>query len=315
MKIAITGATGFVGSRLAALYLDQGHQVIGISRSPEKTSGHSGASGGIHTVTWQSLKQRPEQLEGVHAIVNLAGESINQRWTPVAKKRIVQSRLDAAAAIAELVKQLRDKPQVVINASGISIYGPSETAIFDEQSPPRIVDFLSGVVEQWEHAADQIEGVRLVKVRVGVVLGASGGAVPLMALPYKLFVGGKVGSGRQWMPWIHIDDMVGILDACIRNANIAGPVNAVAPHSVTNADFGRTIARVLRRPNVIPVPAFMFKLLFGELSTLLLDGQRVVPKAALDSGYLFKHPDIESALRDILRKPASKQQEETASPS
>ncbi|TCZ74248.1 TIGR01777 family protein [Paenibacillus albiflavus] len=295
MKIAITGATGFIGKHLASFYVKQGAEVIIISRSTAKQP-----LDGITTLTWESLKNNPQQLEGVHAIINLAGESINQRWTASAKERIVQSRLTTAAALADIISRLQNKPEVVINASGMSIYGISESERFDERSPAHIMDFLSSVVEQWEQAADRIQDTRIIKIRVGIVLGRDGGALPPMLLPYKLFVGGRIGSGLQWMSWIHIEDMIGLIDYCIRNTDINGPVNGTAPHPVRNKDFARTIGKVMGRPNWFPVPSFIFKIVFGELSTLLLDGQCVIPQVLLDHGYKFQYSNLELALTDLL---------------
>lgn len=294
MKIAIAGATGFIGKHLTSYYVKQGAEVILISRNDFKPQ-----QPGVQAITWDALHAKPERLEGVHAIVNLAGETINQRWTQAAKERIVQSRLTVAANVARIVQQLANKPKVVVNASGMSIYGISETETFDEYSPAQVSDFLSSVVEKWEQAADQITGTRVVKVRVGIVLGRDGGALPKMALPYKLFVGGRIGSGRQWMSWIHIDDMVGLIDYCIRHEDIIGPVNATAPNPMRNSAFSQTLGKVMRRPSLFPVPAFFFKLLFGELATLLLDGQRVIPRVLLDHGYEFRYPELEQALAEI----------------
>ncbi|MFC5451766.1 TIGR01777 family oxidoreductase [Paenibacillus aestuarii] len=294
MKIAVTGGTGFIGGRLIKHLRSGGHEVVNISRTPQPPDL------GVTTVTWDELQSSPVILEGFDAIVNLAGESINRRWTKEAKERILRSRQVAAAQIAWVVERLQAKPKVVINAAGMSIYGTSETETFDERSPHRAVDFLSSVCEAWEHAADQIQGTRLVKIRVGLVLDKQEGAFPLMALPYKLGVGGRVGSGKQWMSWIHIEDMVGLIMYCIVNETISGPVNATAPHPVTNQEFGRKLARTMHRPNLMPVPAFVLRLIFGELSTLLLEGQKVLPRALLEYGYTFKFETVEQAFADML---------------
>ncbi|GGI45704.1 epimerase family protein YfhF [Paenibacillus marchantiophytorum] len=294
MKIAVTGGSGFIGKRLISHLQQQGHELINISRSAQAVSPHA------RTITWEQLRTSSQDLEGLDAIVNLAGESINQRWTPKAKERIVQSRIKAAEQVAQLVERLTTKPKVVVNASGMSVYGTSETETFDERSPHRQVDFLSGVVEQWEHAADQIKGPRIVKVRVGLVLDGQEGAFPKMALPYKLGVGGRIGSGKQWLSWIHIEDMVRLIDFCIMNDAIVGPVNATAPNPVTNLAFGRALGKAMHRPNLFPLPAFVLKLIFGELSTLLLDGQKVLPHVLLANGFTFKYIDVEKALADIV---------------
>lgn len=296
MKIAVTGGTGFVGRNLVASLLKRGDEVWIISRSK---GDQTNARAGLHRITWSELSESPSQLEGIDAIVNLAGESISQRWTEAAKKRIVQSRLDAASQIEHLVASLNTKPDVVVNASGISIYGISLIETFDETSPWNVSDFLSSVVEKWESAADRINVSRLVKIRVGLVLGKDGGAFPLMALPYKLFAGGKVGSGKQWMPWLHIEDMTRLIMFCMDNPNITGPVNACSPHSATNDAFGRALGHAMGRPHWFPVPAFMLKTILGELSSLLLEGQRAVPRKALDHGFIFNYPTIESAMKQL----------------
>ncbi|NOU86859.1 TIGR01777 family protein [Paenibacillus sp. LMG 31460] len=294
MKIAVTGGSGFIGKRLIVHLQQQGHEVINISRSPRAVVEH------VRTVTWDQLKTDSSAFAGLDAIVNLAGESINQRWTAAAKERIVGSRLKAAEQVAQLIERMEVKPKVVVNASGMSIYGTSETETFDERSPHRPVDFLSRVVEQWEGAADQIQGTRIVKVRVGLVLDGKEGAFPKMALPYKLGVGGPIGSGKQWLSWIHIDDMVRLIDFCIQNEAIIGPVNATAPNPVTNREFGRALAKAMRRPNLFPLPAFILKMVFGELSTLLLEGQKVLPRALLEHGFTFKYSFVDKALADIV---------------
>ncbi|WP_307564029.1 TIGR01777 family oxidoreductase [Paenibacillus sp. V4I7] len=294
MKVAVTGGSGFIGKRLISHLQQQGHEVINISRSPRAVIEH------VRTVTWDQLKTDSSAFAGLDAIVNLAGESINQRWTAAAKERIVGSRLKAAVQVAQLVERMDVKPKVVVNASGMSVYGTSETETFDERSPHRPVDFLSKVVEQWEAAADQIQGTRIVKVRVGLVLDGKEGAFPKMALPYKLGVGGPIGSGKQWLSWIHIDDMVRLIDFCIQNEAILGPVNATAPNPVTNKEFGRALAKAMRRPNLFPLPAFILKIMFGELSTLLLEGQKVLPRVLLEHGFTFKYSFVDKALADMV---------------
>ncbi|MFD0717383.1 TIGR01777 family oxidoreductase [Paenibacillus sp. GCM10027626] len=301
MHIAVTGGTGFVGRNLIEALIQRGDRVTLISRSAANKSIHAGLQ---HAVTWKELEQDPSMLEGVDAIVNLAGESINQRWTAAAKQRILQSRLDAAASIAALVDRLRRKPEVVINASGISIYGASDNAAVDESSPHRLTDFLGTVVEQWEDAADRIQASRLIKLRISVVLGNNGGAFPLMALPYRLFAGGRVGSGRQWLSWIHIEDIVCLIMFCIDNKDIQGPVNASSPEPVTNEEFGKTIGKAMGRPHWIPVPAFAMKLLFGEMSVLLLEGQQALPNQAVKHGFHFLYPTLAAAAKDLVGSPA-----------
>ncbi|MBD2844300.1 TIGR01777 family protein [Paenibacillus sp. IB182496] len=297
MRVAVTGGSGFVGGALVSALLARGDEVWIVTRS----TGHVERSDPkLHVITWEDMAAKPERLEGVQAVVNLAGESIDQRWTSESKERIVKSRTDAADRVARLVRALQRGPEVVVNASGISYYGTSETARFDESSPQRITDFLSSVVDKWEKAAEEIPVPRLVKLRVGVVLDSEGGAFPKMAMPYRLFGGGPVGSGRQWLPWIHLEDIVRLILFCIDNPAIEGPVNASAPEPVTNDRFGRAIARAMRRPHWFPVPAFLMKALFGEMSVVLLDGQHAVPRRALDAGFAFRYPDIDTAMQELV---------------
>lgn len=299
MKTAIFGGSGFIGMELARALAARGDEVTIVSRKPRP-----GSPGVYRHVTWQELAQTPALLEGYGAFVNLAGETINQRWSKAAKARIVDSRLTATRRVAELVDRLANKPEVVLNGSGMSLYGYSDEAAYDEDSPAVPSDFLSETVVVWEQAADEIRNTRLVKLRIGLVLGRSGGAFPLMVLPYRLFAGGRVGSGRQWHSWIHIEDMVGIILHAIDNRDVHGPVNCTAPEPVTNDDFGRAVAKALRRPHWLPVPALAFKLLFGEMSDLLLKGQRVLPKRITACGYRFRYGTVEEAMANLLR-PAS----------
>lgn len=295
MKVAIAGGTGFVGKHLTQLFLQRKDTVILISRK-KRRSDHPL----VRHMTWDELENNIKPLEGVDAIVNLAGETINQRWTKEAKKRILESRLDAVNRVQALIEQLEKKP-VLVNASGISIYGTSETKTFIEESELQVKDFLSNVVDQWEMAAEHIPDTRVVLLRIGLVLGNDGGAFPKMSLPFKLGVGGRVGSGRQMISWIHIEDLCRMIEFCIEHEEIEGPVNATAPVPVTNDQFGRSLAKVLRRPYWFPVPAFVLKTLFGEMSELLLKGQQVFPKVTTDHGFSFKYLLIDHALENLVR--------------
>jgi uncharacterized protein (TIGR01777 family) len=298
MKIAIAGGSGFIGQHLTQYFLERKYSLILISR--KKITSNNPL---IRHATWAELKSDVKLMAGTDAIVNLAGESINQRWTNAAKERILQSRLDAVAGIASIVERMDQKPSVVINASGISIYGTSETSSFVEHSEPNVEDFLSGVVEQWEAAMDAIQETRLVKLRLGIVLGGDGGAFPQMMKPYKLGIGGRVGSGRQVISWIHIKDLCRLIDFCITNEDVMEQVNATAPQPVTIDEMGRAIAKALHTRHWFPVPGFMMKLLFGEMSDLVLKGQRVLPLLAIDYDFQYLYPTIDMALSDIARKP------------
>jgi uncharacterized protein (TIGR01777 family) len=296
MRIAISGGTGFIGSALTNALLDRGDEVWIISRSQPRR----GQQAGLRYVTWSELERTPVLLDGVDAIINLAGESINQRWTKAAKQRVLQSRLTSADRVAKLLNALPHKPEVVINASGISAYGISQAGPFDEDSPTNVTDFLSGVVRQWEQAADAIPANRLVKLRVGVVLNRKGGAFPLMAMPYRLFGGGRIGNGKQWLSWIHLEDMVRLIIFCLDHDEISGPVNACAPEPATNDEFGRALGKTMGRPHWFPVPAFVMRTLFGEMSTLLLDGQRAIPQKALDHGFQFRYGTLAGAMQQLV---------------
>lgn len=293
-NIAIGGGTGFIGKALTAHLVRQGCEVTIISRKKP-----ADAQAGVRYLTWDQLKTAPDLLEGTEAIVNLAGASLNQRWTPKTKQNIIESRLATVHAVAKLVQALREKPAVVVQGSAVAIYGTSLTETFREDSERRVVDFPSSVVQEWEDAADEIQGVRLVKLRTGVVLGNDGGAFPLMKLPYMLGFGGRIGSGKQWVPWIHVQDMVRLIEYCILHPELRGPVNATAPEPVTNNRFGQTVGRIYRRPHWFPVPSFMMRAVLGELSLMLLEGQRVIPEKLLSQGFRFEYPTLEQALRQL----------------
>ncbi len=294
MKVAIFGGSGFIGQQLALELVKRGDEVLVVSRAAREPVS------GMSYTTWAELSEQPGQVEGFHAFVNLAGESINQLWTKRAKSRILNSRLDATRRVSELVDQLAVKPQVVVNGSGMSLYGYSEDEIFDDDSQSRLTDFLGQTVDAWERAADAINGCRIVKLRIGLVLGTSGGAFPLMMLPYRLFVGGRVGSGKQWHSWIHISDMIGIILHAIDHPNVEGSINCTGPEPVTNDRFGREIGRALGRPHWFPVPSLLMKTMLGEMSEVLLEGQRVLPSKIIAQGYTFQYPTIERAIDQLL---------------
>ncbi|MFB5266960.1 TIGR01777 family oxidoreductase [Paenibacillus enshidis] len=296
MKIAVCGGTGFIGSALTKHWLEVGYEIVIITRRPPEraTSGRQ-----PQYVSWGELERDPQRIAGVDAVVNLSGESLNQRWTKNVRLRIMQSRVDSIAALAKAIKQLNKKPEVVIQASAMSFYGTSETETFDESSPHRPTDFPSTVAEQWEAAAEAFQDVRLVKLRISMVLGRDKGAFPLLKLPYLMGFGGRIGSGRQWATWIHITDMVRIVDFCLHDRSISGAVNSSAPNPVTNDDFGRTIASVYHRPHWFPVPAFLIKATLGEMSVMVLEGQKVIPKKLLDHGFQYQFPDLKHALEDL----------------
>lgn len=298
MKIAIAGGTGFIGKHLSNALTAGGHHVYILSRNPAETEQKN-----LSHVLWQRNGARPEtELPEIDVWINLAGKSLFGRWTEKTKTEIVNSRLRSVQESARIIEKLDAKPKVLIQASAVGIYGTSLDQTFTEDSAVSNRDFLSRTTTAWEKEAGQIEalGIRTVYMRFGMVLGKDGGALPKMTLPYQLFAGGRIGSGRQWMPWIHIDDALGLIQSAMDNQQLSGPINATAPNPVQMEAFGKTIAKVKKRPHWIPVPEFAIKAVLGEMSLLVLKGQRVLPKKSLLNGYHFLYPELEDALKDLL---------------
>ncbi|HQF86682.1 MAG TPA: TIGR01777 family oxidoreductase [Acidobacteriota bacterium] len=293
-RIAVSGANGFVGSALTAFLTAGGHEVVRLGRHP--------APGVIAAGTGYE-RLRPEDLAGVDAVVHLAGESIAAgRWTAARRERIRASRTGPTARLAEVLAAMPMPPAAFLCASAVGIYGDTGDAAVDE-SGAAAKDFLASVVRDWEAAAAAAAaaGIRAVNLRFGVVLGAAGGLLARLLTPFRLGLGGRLGSGRQYMSWIARDDVVGAIHHALMDPDVIGPVNVTAPTPVTNADFTRTLATVLRRPAVLPVPAAALRLAFGELAdALMLYGQRALPGRLLAAGYVFRFPDLESALRHEL---------------
>ncbi|MFC4355687.1 TIGR01777 family oxidoreductase [Chryseomicrobium palamuruense] len=297
MKIAITGGTGFVGKELTNLLLSEGHHVYILTRSDKKSDSS------ITYVSWLNKGAKPEdQLQGIDAIINLAGTSINEgRWTAEQKKKIYQSRMDATNEVLRIIEALPQKPSVLVNASAVGIYPTSKHKTYTEDSPERADNFLAKTVEDWEATAKQAEqfDVRVAYGRFGVILGKEEGALPLMALPYKLFVGGKVGTGKQWLSWVHVKDVVRALYFAITTEKLQGPFNVTAPRPLRNDEFGRTLGEVLHRPHAIPAPSFALKAVLGEKSQLVLEGQQVLPQVLLQHGFHFEFPTAKEALNHL----------------
>ncbi len=303
MKCVIFGGTGFIGQALTSYWLKEGHEVMIVSRKKGSVAKGSADSPPEPAYwTWDELGTDPSPLEGARVYVNLAGATLSQRWSHKAKQSILESRLKTTREVARLSRIFTSGPEVIVQASAVGIYGTSLTRAFTEthRQEQRNSDFLSSVTEQWEAAADEgFKDTRLVKLRTGVVLGNHGGAFPLMRLPFLLGVGGKIGSGRQWVPWIHLHDQVRLIDFCVKHPSLSGPVNAVSPNPASNKQFGSCIARLYRRPDWLPLPGPMLKLLLGEMSLLLLEGQKVIPEAALQAGFTFAYPGLEEALTEL----------------
>ncbi|MBO9596898.1 MAG: TIGR01777 family oxidoreductase [Cohnella sp.] len=301
MRIVVCGGTGYIGTALTQALLSRGDEVWIVTRSQPKKSPFDTTMPHPRYMTWGEWETNPDRLGVIDGVVNLTGESINQRWTDKAKERIVSSRTGAADRLADVIGRMSSPPPVVVNASGISLYGHSGDRVYDESSPAAPADFLGETVVTWEAAIDRIPVKRLVKLRIGLVISRNGGAFGFIRLPYRLFGGGKIGSGKQGLPWIHLQDMISLILFCLENENLSGPVNAVAPDPVSNDEFGRMLGAVTRRPHWFPVPGRLLKLALGEMSTLVLTGQRAMPRVALDHGFEFAFPKLEEALRDITR--------------
>ncbi|WP_214829014.1 TIGR01777 family oxidoreductase [Exiguobacterium algae] len=301
MKIAITGGTGLIGQPLVRALADAGHQVVVLTRHPRPRHG------GVSFIEWLTPDSQPEnELQDVDAFIHLAGASINDgRWTHKQKQAILQSRLEGTKEVVRIIKQMKQKPQVVISGSAIGIYGENRSITYSESTPlPDRTNFLGNVCVLWEKEAEAIRdmGIRLVTMRTGVVLSNDGGAFPLMKLPYQFGVGGKVGSGRQWVPWIHLDDLVRLFVHLIETDSIEGPVNGTAPTPVTMDEFGKTLGKVMHRPHWIPAPSPLLKLALGEKSVIVLEGAKVVPTKALNHGFKFRYETLEPALKQLLHE-------------
>lgn len=303
MKVVIAGGTGFVGKALVNALLSEGHSVIILTRKAP-ASVHNN----LRFVEWlneNDLSLVETELDGTNVFINLSGESINSgRWTNKRKARILKSRVNSTNEIIRIISKLKDKPKTLINASAIGFYGTSETDNFTEEHCKAGNDFLASTVLQWEEAARKAEkfGVRTVLCRFGVILAKDGGAFSKMALPYKMFVGGKIASGKQWISWIHIDDVVRALLFVIKNEHIQGPINFTSPNPVTMNEMGQRIGKVMRRPHWLPVPKFVLQILLGEMSSLVVQGQRVVPEKLDRLHYQFVYPGLEDALKNIYEK-------------
>ncbi len=303
MQIVIIGGTGVIGRRLVLHLLQGGHVVKVVSRQPYKPANLPAK---IIFASWdgQSAAGWGRLVEGADAVVNLAGAGIaDARWTEERKRAIRDSRVKAGQAVVEAIEAASDKPQVLVQASAVGYYGGHQDGpVFTEESSPGS-DFLGQTCQAWEASTQAVEalGVRRVVIRTGVVLDMHGGALPKMVMPFRFFAGGPIGSGSQWFPWIHYYDQVEVIRFLIENKAAAGPVNLAAPNPLRNRDFAKVIGRVMGRPAFAPAPAFVFKTIFGEMSTVLLDGQQVMPKRLQEWGYQFKFPTAEATLKDILR--------------
>jgi uncharacterized protein (TIGR01777 family) len=308
MRVIITGGTGLIGKALAKSLVNNNYEVIILSRSPRDTKK---AVAGAKMVAWDGKTSQGwgHFSDGAYAIINFAGASIGGdnflpvRWTPSRKRAILESRLDAGRAVLESIKQAKHKPRVLVQSSAIGYYGArDDTRLFEDSNPGD--DFLAKTTQQWESITLPAEemGVRRVIIRSGVVLALEGGAFNRLLLPFKLFAGGPMGSGKQYLSWIHIQDEVNIVRFLMENQEAYGAFNLTSPNPQTNHRFASTLGKVMRRPSFIPIPGFVLRLMFGEVATIVLDGQRVLPKRLQELGYQFKFPELELALRNLLCK-------------
>ncbi|TDL75751.1 TIGR01777 family protein [Rhodococcus qingshengii] len=298
MKIVIAGGSGFIGQTLTQLLLDEGHSVVILTRKERKSSGK------IEFVRWLVEGAVPEkEIGNADAFINLAGVSINDgRWSKSHQKQIYESRMTATDELLRIISLLSTKPSVLVNASAIGIYPSSKNAVYTENSLETATDFLGETVRDWENKAKQVEkfSIRAVFMRFGVVLGKEEGALPLMAMPYRLFVGGKVGSGEQWVSWVHVTDVVRAILFAITSNYLSGPINVTAPAPLRMNEFGKSIGSVLNRPHWLPVPSFAMKMVLGQKSALVLEGQHVIPQVLQENGFEFRFPIILSAIEDLL---------------
>jgi uncharacterized protein (TIGR01777 family) len=304
MQVAVTGATGFVGSRLVEKLTEQGDRALVLTRSCQRGQNRFPASRfpNLEIVEYHPQKSGnwQERIAQCDGVVNLAGEPIaNERWTPQVKQKILLSRVEGTQKIVEAIAIANPKPQVLVNSSAVGYYGTSETATFDETSPPGD-DFLARVCKLWEAEAEKVteSGVRLAIVRTGIVIG-NGGAIAKMLTPFNLFIGGPLGSGQQWFSWIHREDLVNLILECLKRPDLNGTFNATAPNPVRMNQLCQTLGEVLNRPSWLPVPGFILELLLGDGAQVVLKGQQVLPKATQETGFQYQYPTLKAALETL----------------
>jgi uncharacterized protein (TIGR01777 family) len=303
MRVIIVGGSGLIGRRLIDKLLQMHHDVILLSRTPERTKKYFSA---VRVKFWDAKTSNglTSVLEGADALINLTGESIAaKRWSTMQKQKILSSRIDSTHAIVNAIEQTHHRPSVLLNASAVGYYGNVPEGEVTE-AYPKGNGFLSDVCERWEMEAQKAQelGVRVVLLRTGIVLDKNKGALQKLLLPFRLFVGGPLGSGRQWFPWIHVQDLVNAILFAIEHEQISGPVNLAAPHFVRMKDFCIVLGKVLCRPSWLPVPEFALRLMLGEMAEpLLFQGQKIIPKNLLEAGFKFRYLNLGNALLDILR--------------
>lgn len=292
----LTGGTGLIGSHLVSKLVNEGHHVYVLTRNPKQHKD-------TEYVSYISYHYSMNRLPFIHAVINLAGESLFGHWTKEKKEAIIASRVKVTEKLTKMMIQMKTKPNVFISGSAIGYYGTAEDIIFTENTTEPGEDFLATVVSKWENTAQVAEdlGIRTVYARFGVILDRHKGALPQMALPIKYFVGGKIGSGEQWISWIHIKDCINMLLFALNNEAIHGPLNVTAPFPNRNIEFTKILAKTMKRPAFLTVPSIILHTILGEMSQLVTDGQYVYPKKAEDNQFTFQYPHLEDALKDIYR--------------
>ncbi len=307
MKIAVTGATGFVGSRLVARLVEESHDVKVLTRSVEKARKvfADPKFKALEYVAYQPMESGDWQSEifGCDGVMNLAGEPISERWSAERKQRIMDSRKIGTEKLVEAIAKAEPKPAVLVSSSAIGYYGTSETAEFFETSEPAEPDFLSQVCQAWEAEANKAKtlGVRVAIIRTGIVLG-DGGAIAKMIMPFKLYAGGPIGSGQQWFSWIHIDDLVNLMLKALLDSSMHGVYNGTAPKPLRMIDLCKTLGEVMDRPSWLPVPDFAIEALLGDGAVVVLKGQKVLPERTQAAGFEYDYAEPKAALKDVVKK-------------
>lgn len=305
MKVAITGATGFVGNRLVKRLQADGHKILVLTRDRDRALKvfPNSSFPEVECLPYTPLQSGDWQnaISGCDGVVNLAGEPISERWTAERKRGILESRQLGTAKIVEAIARAEVKPTVLVSGSAIGYYGTSETEKFDESSNPDPQNFLSQVCQAWEAAAQPVNqsGTRLVILRIGIVLGM-GGAIARMITPFRLYAGGPIGSGKQWFSWIHIDDLVGLITKSLTDNQMQGTYNATAPNPVRMNDLCNALGKAMDRPSWLPVPDFAIQALLGDGAQVVLEGQQVLPKRTQTTAFTYQYPEVEPALKSIV---------------
>ena len=301
MKALIFGGTGFLGKKLTKELLSSGYKVSVVTRNKQATADK--VQSNLSLIEWDNRSPLSSitDIEGIDVVINFAGESIgNRRWSNSVKQEILSSRINTTRSIVDAINDGTMNPRVLINASAVGYYGPRQDEKITESEGPG-EDFLAEVCQKWEAEAYKVKNdfTRVVTIRTGVVLGSQG-ALPRMVLPFKYYIGGPLGKGTQWLPWIHVEDHIRMVQFIIEHDEISGPVNGTAPGPVRMKDFSKILGEVLERPSWFPVPEFVLKIALGQMSEMLLHGQRAIPKKVSDNGFEFNFPDLRFALEDVL---------------